>query len=67
MYSFADFDTVKELPDVLSVPKLSVAVGLSVTRTHELLDEMRIPYLRIGKRKVIFKRRFRGLRGCSVL
>lgn len=51
MCSFTDF----ALPDVLAAGGLSAAIGLSIARTHELLDDMRIPYLRLGKRKVIFK------------
>lgn len=68
MYAFSDLDTVRELPDVLSVTKLSAAIGLSISRAHELMDEMRIPYLKLGKRKVIFKEHLiEGLSGKSSL
>ena len=56
MYTFADFETVKELPDVLNVKMLADAIGLSISRTYEIIDERKIPYLAIGKRKIIFKK-----------
>ena len=56
MYTFADFETVKELPDVLNVKMLADAIGLSMSRTYEIIDERKIPYLAIGKRKIIFKK-----------
>lgn len=55
MYRFSDLATVKALPDVMSATELSAAIGLSAARTYQILDELRIPYLRIYKRKVIFK------------
>ena len=55
MYQFSDFASVQALPDVVTVQQLSQAIGLSPSRTYELLDEARIPYLRIYKRKIIFK------------
>ena len=55
MYRFSDFASVQALPDVLTVPQLSDAIGLSPSRTYEILDEAKIPYLRIYKRKIIFK------------
>ena len=55
LYQFSDFASVQALPDVVTVPQLSQAIGLSPSRTYELLDEARIPYLRIYKRKIIFK------------
>ena len=67
MYSFVDFDTVQNLPDVLADKELAAAIGLSISRTHELLDEMRIPYVRLGKRKVIFKEHLlEGLSGKNI-
>ena len=64
MYHFSDFDTVKALPDVISATTLSKAIGLSATRTYQLLDEAKIPYLRISKRKIIFKEHLlQGLSG----
>lgn len=56
MYTFADFETVKELPDVLNVKMLADAIGLSMSRTYEIIYEQKIPYLAIGKRKIIFKK-----------
>lgn len=68
LYAFSDLDTVRDLPDVLSITKLSAAIGLSISRTHELMDDMRIPYLKLGKRKVIFKEHLiEGLSGKSSL
>ena len=55
MYSFSDFETVKELPDVVGVRQLAEAIGVSVSRTYELIDERKIPYMKIGKRKIIFR------------
>ena len=55
MYRFSDLATVKALPDVISATELAAAIGLSAARTYQVLDELRIPYLRISKRKVIFK------------
>ena len=50
MYSFSDFETVKELPDVVGVRQLAESIGMSVSRTYELIDERKIPYMKIGKR-----------------
>ena len=50
MYHFSDFATVKDLPDVVTIPELSQAIGLSPARTYQILDERRIPYIRIQKR-----------------
>lgn len=55
MYHFSDFATVKDLPDVVTIPELSQAIGLSPARTYQILDERRIPYIRIQKRIIIFK------------
>ena len=55
LYNFSDFDTVKALPDVVNAIELSQAIGLSLARTYQLLDELKIPYLKISKRKIIFK------------
>ena len=55
MYHFSDFETVMALPDVVSATELAKAIGLSATRTYQLLDELRIPYLKVSKRKIIFK------------
>lgn len=55
MYSFADFETVKALPDVVTVKELADAVGMSPTRTYEIMEEQKIPYLRIGIRKIMFR------------
>lgn len=67
MYTFADFDTVKALPDVMAAKDFAKAIGLSVTRTYEILDEAKIPYLQLTKRKVIFKEHLlQGLSGNKV-
>lgn len=64
MYHFTDLATVKALPDVMSATELSAAIGLSAARTYQILDELRIPYLRIYKRKIIFKEHLiQGLSG----
>ncbi len=55
MYSFADFETVKALPDVVTVKELAEAIGISETRTYEILEEQKIPYMKIGTRKIMFK------------
>ena len=55
LYSFSDFETVKELPDVVGVRQLAEAIGMSVSRTYEIIDERKIPYMQIGKRKVMFR------------
>ncbi len=55
MYQFSDFETVKALPDVTTVTELSNAIGLSLSRTYELLDDVKIPYLPVLSRKVLFK------------
>ncbi len=55
MYHFSDFETVKALPDTVTVLELSRAIGLSLSRTYEFLEEAKIPYLQISKRKVMFK------------
>ena len=55
MYQFSDFASVQALPDVVTVQQLAQAIGLSPSRTYEILDEAKIPYLRIYKRKIIFK------------
>ena len=47
MYNFLDFETIHALPDVVRIPELSSAIGLSTARTYRLLDEKRIPYIRI--------------------
>ncbi len=55
MYSFSDFSTVKELPDVMTACALSKAIGLSRSRTYELVEDRRVPYVKVSKRKIIFK------------
>ena len=55
MYNFLDFETIHALPDVVRIPELSSAIGLSTARTYQLLDEKRIPYIRIDKRIILFK------------
>ena len=48
----------------MSATELSAAIGLSAARTYQILDELRIPYLRIYKRKIIFKEHLiQGLSG----
>ena len=64
MYHFTDLATVKARPAVMSATELSAAIGLSAARTYQILDELRIPYLRIYKRKIIFKEHLiQGLSG----
>lgn len=64
MYNFSDLTTVKALPDVMAATELSAAIGLSIARTYQILDELRIPYLKISKRKIIFKEHLlQGLSG----
>ena len=64
MYHFSDFASVQALPDVVTVRSLSKAIGLSPSRTYELLDEEKIPYLMLDKRKIIFKEHLlQGLSG----
>lgn len=64
LYHFSDFDTVNALPDVVSATDLSKAIGLSTVRTYQLMDELRIPYLKIAKRKIMFKEHLvQGLSG----
>lgn len=55
MYSFADFETVKALPNVVTVKELAEAIGISETRTYEILEEQKIPYMKIGTRKIMFR------------
>lgn len=55
MYHFSDFETVKALPSVTTATELSRAIGLSPARTYQILDEQKIPYLPLTKRKIIFK------------
>ena len=55
MYSFSDFETVRALPAVVSVKDIADAIGMSATRTYEIIDEQTIPYMRVGKRIIIFK------------
>ena len=55
MYSFSDFETVRALPAVVSVKDIADAIGMSATRTYEIIDEQKIPYMRVGKRIIIFK------------
>ena len=64
MYSYLDFETIHALPDVVRIPELSTAIGLSQARTYQLLDEKQIPYIRIQKRIIIFKEHLlQGLSG----
>lgn len=64
LYHFSDFATVQALPNVISVTELSKAIGLSIPSTHALLDQEKIPYLKIAKRKIIFKEHLlQGLSG----
>lgn len=39
MYSFADFETVKALPEVVTAKQLADAIGMSLSRTYEVMDE----------------------------
>ena len=55
MYSFSDFSTVKDLSDVMTVSQLSAAIGLSLTQTYRYIEKVKIPYVQISKRKIIFK------------
>ena len=55
MYYFSDFSTVKDLPDVMTVSQLSAAIGLSLTQTYRYIEKVKIPYVQISKRKIIFK------------
>ena len=55
MFSYADSTTVQELPDVLSVSMLASVLNFSVSHTHAFIEEAKFPYIRINKRKVIFK------------
>ena len=67
MYNFLDFETIHALPDVVRIPELSSAIGLSTARTYRLLDEKRIPYIRIDKRIILFKEHLpQGLSKTSV-
>ena len=67
MYRFSDFASVQALPDVVTVANLAKAIGLSLSRTYELLDEERIPYLSLCKRKIIFKEHLlQGLSGKEI-
>lgn len=64
MYSFADFSTVNALPVVVTATKLAEAIGMSLSRTYEILDEKRVPYLKLERRKIIFKEHLlQGLSG----
>ena len=67
MYLFSDFASVQALPDVATVQQLSQAIGLSPSRTYEILDEAEIPYLSLEKRKILFKEHLlQGLSGKRV-
>ncbi len=55
MYSFSDFSTVKELPDVMTVLQLATAIGLSDSCTYRYIKKKKIPYVQIERRKIIFK------------
>lgn len=55
MYSFSNFETVQDLPDIVTIPELSNAIGLSRSRTYQFMDERKIPYIKIQKRIIIFK------------
>ena len=55
LYHFSDFSTVQELPDVITIPELAKAIGLSQARTYKLMDERMLPHIRIQKRIIIFK------------
>jgi len=67
LYRFSDFASVQALPDVVTVANLAKAIGLSLSRTYELLDEERIPYLSLCKRKIIFKEHLlQGLSGKEI-
>ncbi len=64
MYHFSDFETVKALPSVTTATELSRAIGLSPARTYQILDERKIPYLALTKRKILFKEHLlQGLSG----
>ena len=47
MYIFSDLESIQALPDIVTIPELSQAIGLP--------DERKIPYIRIQKRIIIFK------------
>ncbi len=55
MYQFSDFQTVQSLPNVTTVQELSDALGFSLPRVRLLIDEVKIPYLQLGRKKIIFK------------
>lgn len=55
MYTYADFSTVQELPDVVNISRLSEAIGLSTSRTYEIIRDIEIPHLKLGKKIIIFK------------
>ncbi len=55
MYQFSDFETVQALPMVTTVQELSKAIGFSEPRLRTFLDEERIPYMQLGKKKVMFR------------
>lgn len=55
LHSFSSFETIQALPDIVTILELSQAIGLSHARTYQLLDERKIPYIRIQKRIIIFK------------
>ncbi len=55
MYKFSDFDTVKELPNAVKISELGEAIGLSLTRTYEFVEDMKIPCFYVGQRKILFK------------
>jgi len=54
---FDDFTKLSNITKccTLNDPGLSQAIGLSHARTYQLLDERKIPYIRIQKRIIIFK------------
>ena len=39
----------------MTVSQLSAAIGLSLTQTYRYIEKVKIPYVQISKRKIIFK------------
>ena len=39
----------------MTVCQLSAAIGLSLTQTYRYIEKVKIPYVQISKRKIIFK------------
>ncbi len=68
MYSFANFIMFKALPDVVTAKTLIEAIGISISRTYVIMNEAEIPYMKFGKRKIMFREYFlQGLSGKRIL